>query len=334
MSSSAGRTERLLNLLCVLVAATRPLTAGELHDALEAYAATPRGDAFHRLFERDKAELRAIGVPLVVEQTEDPVDGRLVDGYRVPPQTYRLPELRLEPDEAVALAAAARVWSASAPARAAGAGLRRLVAGGALDPDQAATTLDVALPDDPGSRWLDEVSAAQHDRLRLRLAHRRAGADAPVDRDLEPWRLVHWRARWYVVGWAVDREQRRAFRLDRVVDLQVVERPDARPRPAAAEPPEDLDAVAVVAATALGQGTRTAVLQVAPGRAHDLRRETRRPDGGVAGDDDEQVLLAYGDEAATVAALAAHAGDVEVIEPAGLRAAVAEHLRAALAAWA
>ena len=331
--SSAGRTERLLNLLCLLVAATRPLTAGEIRSALEAYAASPGGAAFEKQFERDKAELRGIGVPLVVERTEDPATGAVVDGYRVPPQRYRLPELRLEPDEAVALAAAARVWSASAPARAAGAALRRLVAAGALDPAQAETTLDVAVPDDPGARWLEGASAALADRRRLRLTYRRAGQAAARPREVEPWRLVHWRARWYLVGWAVDREQVRAFRLDRVEALAAVDRPGRTARPAAAEPPDGFDAVAAVAATALGQGASTAVLRVAAGRAQDLRREARLPDGGPVGPDDEVVHLSYGERSAVVAALASHAGDVEVLEPAELRADVAAHLRAALEAW-
>ena len=331
--SSAGRTERLLNLLCLLVAATRPLTAAEIHGALEAYASTPRGPAFEKQFERDKAELRGIGVPLAVERTEDPATGAVVDGYRVPPQSYRLPDLRLEPDEAVALAAAARVWSASAPARAAGAALRRLVAAGALDPGRVETTLDVGLPDDPGARWLDGASTALAERRLVRLAYRRAGADRAERREVEPWRLVHWRTRWYLVGWAVDREQVRAFRLDRVEALAAVDRPGRGERPPAAEPPADLDAVAVVAATAVGHGSATAVLRLVPGRAHDLRRQSRLPDGGRVGPDDVVVHLSYGEKSSAVGTLAAHAGEAEVLEPADLRDDVAAHLRDALAAW-
>ena len=92
---SRRKTERLLSLVVCLLSARRYLTAAQIRDAVPGYPDS--FDAFKRMFERDKDELRELGIPLetgVNAGTEDEA------GYRISRQAYELPDIRLEPDEA------------------------------------------------------------------------------------------------------------------------------------------------------------------------------------------------------------------------------------------
>src|SRR3546814_14496171 len=101
--ASSTKLERLLNLTALLLAAPRPLTADDIQEQLEQY---PRDlVAFRRAFERDKDELRGMGIPLRVQR----VPGRVpeVDGYRIPPEEYGLRDRALATDDLAALHRAA-----------------------------------------------------------------------------------------------------------------------------------------------------------------------------------------------------------------------------------
>src|SRR5262249_61169467 len=84
--------------------AGRYLTASQIRDAVPGYPDS--FDAFKRMFERDKDELRELGIPLETGISATPDEE---PGYRIPRQAYVLPEIRLEPDEAAVLGLAARV---------------------------------------------------------------------------------------------------------------------------------------------------------------------------------------------------------------------------------
>src|SRR5256884_6903952 len=124
---SKRKTERLLSLVVCLLSSQRYLTATQIRAAVPGYPDS--FDAFKRMFERDKEELRELGIPLDMG-SNGPLDEEL--GYRIPRQRYVLPDIRLEPDEAAVLALAARVWRRPGPAgAAAGAPLQLRAAGGA-----------------------------------------------------------------------------------------------------------------------------------------------------------------------------------------------------------
>src|SRR3954463_10727978 len=91
------------------------------------YDETPSDDAFKRAFERDKEDLRDLGIPLETGTNsvwdDDP-------GYRIAHRDYDLPEVTLEPDEAAAVGLAARMWTTAAMGSAATRALRKLEAAG------------------------------------------------------------------------------------------------------------------------------------------------------------------------------------------------------------
>src|SRR5262245_64090616 len=99
-SVSRTRTERLVNLVICLLSTRRFLTAAQIAATVPGYehnAADPREhEAFQRKFERDKADLRDLGVPLETG-TASVFDSE--PGYRIARPDYALPDLHPAPDE-------------------------------------------------------------------------------------------------------------------------------------------------------------------------------------------------------------------------------------------
>ncbi|QBI21719.1 WYL domain-containing transcriptional regulator [Egibacter rhizosphaerae] len=206
----AGRLERLLNLVIALRDARRPLTAEEIRTTVAGYG--QEATAFRRMFERDKAELRALGVPIETARAD-----RLgeVEGYRIPTDAYELPPLDLTPEELTALAAAARAVQLDTAGLDAPGGLRRLAATEQGQAIPSAHSGGLALRLTPDGEVLPPLLGALREQRRVRFDY--APPDRrPETRNVEPAGLVHRRGRWYLVAWDRDRGADRAFRVDRI----------------------------------------------------------------------------------------------------------------------
>ncbi len=109
-SLSDSRTKRLLDLVVLLLDARRPISLAELREQFSEYRTT-KPEAGARAFERDKATLLEMGVPLRFVTPEDDAEAPSEGGYLIDRQRYRLPEINLTADEVAVLvttAAAAR----------------------------------------------------------------------------------------------------------------------------------------------------------------------------------------------------------------------------------
>src|SRR5690349_20250023 len=100
---AARRAERLVNLVIRLLSTRQFLTAERIRDAVPGYEGpdgSAAGDeAFKRMFERDKAELRELGIPL---ETGRNSHFDTDEGYRIRRGDYELPEIEFDPAEAAA----------------------------------------------------------------------------------------------------------------------------------------------------------------------------------------------------------------------------------------
>ena len=96
-ATRADRLERMTNLVLVLLEASRPLSLREIASTVVGYPAGK--EASRQAFERDKRALRVLGIPISVETLAG--DEQL--GYRIHPQDYYLPDLRLSLEEEQAL---------------------------------------------------------------------------------------------------------------------------------------------------------------------------------------------------------------------------------------
>jgi len=316
---TAAKTERLMNLLIMLLVQRHPVGKDRIREIL--YPDLASDEAFEKKFERDKDDLRSLGIPVEVGH----LDGYFEDefGYRVRPDAFALPDVDLEPDEAAVVGLATRVWQQERLAAATTGALRKLTAAGVeVDPAR----LDIAAPrpgaDEPSFEVLFE---ALTERRRVEFDYARPG-EPPRTRRLEPWGITRWSGRWYVVGRDLDRDAERVFRLSRVVG-------EARPvgDPGAYVIPADVDVAATARRLAPAPSEEPAVLLVRTGTGRPVRRLADDVETGVPGPDGstgwDRVTLhrpptALADE---VLALGEH---VVVLSPPALRAEVVDRLRA------
>jgi proteasome accessory factor B len=317
---STARAERLVNLVLCLLSTRSYLTAERIRNIVAGYSDAPSDEAFFRMFERDKAELRDLGVPLETGRNSA-FDN--TDGYRIARRDYELGDIDLEPDEAAAVALAVRLWDSPELTGAANGALLKLRAAG-VDVDELATpTVEpkVRATEPAFAPLLAAVQAGQA----VGFGYRRSPTDDVMVRTVEPWGVVSYRGRWYVVGQDRDRQAPRCFRLSRVVgDIDTVGRPGAVTRPAG------VDLMSHVLGGSQAQeptSTTTARLWVADGRAHGVRRQATvvgpRTLGGFAGDE-LTIDVRFPESAAGW--LAGHGADVVVLEPEILRKSVRERL--------
>ncbi len=187
--------ERITNLVALLMAARSPMTQEQIVYALDGQY--PAGEAAQRgAFERDKALLREIGVPLESEVLGGNDAGRTA--YRIDRARYELADLQLAPDEQTALQLAV------AAARLADAQFGLLKLGG----DRSSAPVVVAnIPDLPALPAIREASAA-----RAEVAFGYHGSP----RLLYPYALLLRERYWYVIGLDVDRDEVRTYRVDRM----------------------------------------------------------------------------------------------------------------------
>jgi len=237
---SRTRTERLVNLVICLLSTRRFLTAAQIAATVPGYEHDPEDprdhEAFQRKFERDKAELRELGVPLETG-TASVFDTE--SGYRIARRDYALPDIPLAPDEAAAVGIAGRLWQHAGLAAAASSGLAKLRAAGVDVDPQATLGMEPIVTVDPA---FAPLTAAARDRRAVTFDYRVPEGDGPSTRRLQPWGVVCWRGRWYVVGHDLDRGAARCFRLSRVVGAV-----RTTGRDGAYQPPAELDLISYVA---------------------------------------------------------------------------------------
>lgn len=104
---AARKSERLMNLFIALLVTRQYLSKGQIRDALDGYAGLEDG-AFNRMFERDKEELRELGIALETGSDDKYFDNE--PGYRIKRDSVELPEIELTREESAVIGIAAQVW--------------------------------------------------------------------------------------------------------------------------------------------------------------------------------------------------------------------------------
>ena len=317
---SRRKTERQLNLVICLLSTRRHLTAQEIRKTVQGYAEVETEQAFKRMFERDKRELRDSGIPIRVG-TGDALSGE--EGYRIVRGDYGLAEIELLPDEALVLGLAARAWRHAALGEAAADALFKLQAAGVpVDPEAAPGLTPAMRTDEPsfGPIW-----QAVRDRRPVLFDYRKPAQAVSERREVEPWGIVNLRGHWYVVGHDRVRGARRVFRLSRIRG-QVRVLQDAP----AVVVPEGVDLRSVAAAHRT-EPERTASLRVRTDAAHGLRHRALRV---VAGERDgrgggwDVLTYPYFDTPDLVRQVAPFGSRAAVLEPDTAREAMDRHLAA------
>ena len=308
--SKSDRAERLLNVLFALMASARPMPKSALREVIDAYRESPSEEAFERMFERDKDELRGMGIPIETIEGTDGSGG--IEGYRILRDAYALPEVHFTGDELAVLGLAAKVWEQASLGACAQRALRKLeslgdgaVVDGPVGIEARIATTEACFP---------VLLEAVRNRQAVSFEYRKPQAATADARHVHPWGVVSRRGHWYVVGHDVDRDEARVFRLSRIVGIAMPQGPSH-----AYEIPSGLDVASMVAAST-PEEFDTATIAIKAATALSLTRRAISIEGDVA-------QIPFGDEDAFAAELVGYADSIVVLSPDSLRATVIDRLR-------
>ncbi len=324
MSAAAGpaaKTERLLNLVLVLLYTRRPLPKSKIRELVPQYGSAASTEAFDRMFERDKDELRELGVPLVTEEIDALWDDE--PGYRIHERDYALPDIAFEADELAVLGLASRTWAQASLAGPAAQALRKLRASGVERDGGSLIGIEPRLRTvEPA---FDAVKDAVLRRVPVRFAYRRPEVEHASLRRVQPWTLASWHGRWYLNGHDLDRDAPRVFRLSRIEGPVT---PDGRP--GSYSVPETHRAHEMIQGSAAGSAHGTAVLRVREGSGQALRRRGEVT-AGAAPEGWTSLRVDYGEVEAMADDVCGYGPDAVVVSPDELAEAVVRRLSGALA---
>lgn len=213
--------ERLLNLVLALLGSKRFITKSELLSTIPGYEGAP--EARDRMFERDKDELRTLGIEIEVKQLDALFDDEV--GYRIPSDSYRNQLPKLTAEEGLIAGAALSVIAL----------LRRddsiRKTQIKLDPlvDSQSSPLNRIL-DRQGlagmvtSSFFPTLLKAIHENSLIRFSYERDGDGARAERNLEPYRLLLHDEEWFLYGFDRDRRAERFFHLDNILgEIELLE---------------------------------------------------------------------------------------------------------------
>jgi proteasome accessory factor B len=241
------KAQRLLDLAAFLLRAAEPVSWREIQEQFPEDYGRSSGEAAIRKFERDKAELLELGIPIRYAAGDEDLPA----GYLIDRDEFYLPDLKLPPEDLALLYLAGSAalakgsfpyvrdlahalnklsFAARAPGAEAAASVgRRLSAQGDGDSEGATTEDERGI----GAR-LEELSRAVALKKRVHLAYEGAERRARTERDVDPYGLYQKAGAWYVVGWCHLRKAIRTFSIGRirtvVVNGNAPRTPDFPPR--------------------------------------------------------------------------------------------------------
>jgi proteasome accessory factor BC len=321
---------RQLSLIAFLMAQQRPVTADEIHEAVEGYGGMSV-QAFLRRFYADRAEIEAMGLRLSVERPgDDPFQGDL---YALPPENYYLPELDFDEAELSALQTCLHLldgqFAYAEPLRLA---LQHLTLGrpSPLD-DHAARTVSINLLGGDYSpevaSHLTKIESAISRRKSIRFTYYSIGRDERSEREVDPYSLLYSGGNWYMVGYSHERDAIRLFRLSRIEGRVTFRSRAEHDFPSPGE--VDLSRYRDRAPWQLEDGHRDARVALSPTIAWWVEQMFGQyGDTEFAPDGSAVFTTAYSNRHQLLAWILSLGSDADVLEPPELREAAVESLRA------
>lgn len=318
MAARIPPEERQTNLVVALMATEIGLSKQQILDNVSGYRQRAetggRPDALEKMFERDKDELRALGVPIeTLGESSDPHDLRAAR-YRIPKAEYDLPaDISFSPAELAVLQLAGSVWSAESASADAQAGVRKIRALG-IDGDEP--IIGFAPRITTGASSFAPLQKAIEDCRVVKFDYLKPGEQAPRRRTMMPLALLDFEARWHVYGIDTDADGERTFLLSRIVGDVVATKQIFDPALRSGAGERALSGLADVAVR------NRALLEVTPGTEAALRLGRR------AQQESQGVTVPFVDLHIFADELASYGPEVRVVEPADLRDAVISRLSA------
>lgn len=311
--------ERLFSLVLALLASEQGLDKAEILSTVQGYrqrfAAGGNNASLDRQFERDKDDLRELGIPLETIDAPDKPGDTQATRYRIPRALYELPaDITFSSEEITLLNLASAVWHEGSLSEDSRRALRKLRSLG-IDSDESVIgyaprlrVRDVAFA---------PIKSALDRRVAVTFLYLKPGEKAPRLRSVEPRALVVHEGRWHLTGFDRNARDLRTFLLSRIVG-------DVKTIAGSQFEASDVDeAELALGALDLLWADTTATIEIAPGSDAELRLGKR---GGATRSADGSVQLHFTDLNVFADELCSFGPEVKVIEPDELVTAVRERL--------
>jgi proteasome accessory factor B len=199
---SAQKTERLINLTLALLATKRYLTKSEIFKAVAGYSGSP--ETMERMFERDKDELRSLGIEIEVKGIDPLFDDE--QGYLIRSETFQLSENEFSKEELLYLTMAANLWHDSALGSDSKAALLKIQSlSGPIESDAVNTP---AVRDSESAALLSSVFEAVDTEQLIKFGYK------GKERTAQPFGLYTRDGFWYLV--AREEAEIKSFKLLRI----------------------------------------------------------------------------------------------------------------------
>ena len=293
---SDQKTERLINLTLALLASKRFLTKNEIFSTVAGYSGSP--ETMERMFERDKDELRDLGIEIEVKGLDPLFEDE--QGYLIQEETFQIDSKAFTQEELLYLTMAANLWHGSALHNQSQAALLKIQS--ISGPVEANEVSSPVITDSEDSTILLLIIDAINNLARLRFEYKGS------IRTVEPYGLYTKDGFWYMV--AKEEQTIKTYKLVRISKLI-----EATGKTNSFVKPADFDLKAFIDhSSRLTQST--AVILVKKNQAHALRNKYKFE----AKDDEwDQMEIKYSLEDEIIQSLLWYGSDVIVLSPETLR---------------
>jgi proteasome accessory factor B len=302
------KSERLVNLTIALLATTRWLTKSEIYRSIDGYNGD--AEAKERMFERDKEELRNLGIEIEVGSFDPLFEDEV--GYRIRPEKYQIQISSLSVSQLSLISLATQMWRGAVLASQANSALVKLKSLGIESDTEglALTAQSVDVSDENLTHIIDAISAKR--TISFSYLNRHAIAE---ERALEPYGVGTKNGYWYVAGNDLVKREVRLFRLDRFSSV-VKEQGRAN----SFDVPIDFTMSELLKSQARNQVCR---LKLRTDKAYSLRRFATQ----ISSEDDWDIVdYSYASADQLIRDLLWHGDDVLIVEPAEIYEKVAATL--------
>lgn len=302
--------ERQFSLVLALLATGPGLTKAQILSTVHGYSqdAAAGGDraSLERKFERDKDDLRTLGIPVeTIDDPSDPGNNQHLR-YRIPRAAYELPaDVTFSPDELALLALGAMAWRDGSLSDESQRALTKLRSLGVTAADPVIGLAPLVRARDAAFGPLSDAIDAH---VVVEFDYRKPGAHAATRRRVSPLALVNHEGRWHLVAAEGDAPTRKTFLLRRIVS------PVRATRTPGIEPADDESARAIAELRAL-HDAGVAVVEVVPGSDAALRLRNRP---GTTERADGALEVHYTDLAVLADELVVFGHEVTALEPTAL----------------
>ena len=209
------KTERLLNLVLALLGTRKYLKKSEIIKVIPGYEGTP--EAQERMFERDKDELRKIGIPIEVSQLDPLFEDEV--GYRIPRSDYVMNFPRLTVEEGLIANLALQLVSRIGITNDLRSALMRLDAHAEAGESELEKifALDDFAKTSPSEVIASCISAIKERReMHFRYCRELDGDES--NRHVRPIGIEMRSGFWHLIAFDLDRDAYRIFLLDNFMD--------------------------------------------------------------------------------------------------------------------